>query len=168
MQAQKLRLFAQPLNSVVRLHSAPTLNSTEYKLYENEHFTIEHAIYYRVAGFLFVVPTQTVKSLTEMTTPALALLGPTLQLAVRALENVLRPQNIYCTKFGESDGTVHFHVFPRTQSLTSEYQRENSDSEGIDGPRLMSWANSKYIGDCEYGDIEATIRSLKKHFRGDS
>ena len=32
----------------------------------------------------------------------------------------------------------------------------------------MSWANAKYLGDIEHGDIKATILSLKEHFRDDA
>ncbi len=148
--------------------AAPTLRLKDYILCANEHFTIEHAYYYRVAGFLFVVPTRTVHSLSEMSAPALALLGPTLQQAVRALETTLAPENVYLGKFGESDGTVHFHVFPRTRSLTSAYLKDHGDSDVIDGPRLMTWANAKYLGNHEHGDINATIDSLKAHFRSDA
>ena len=141
------------------------MSSEEFVLLENDHFRIEHAFYYRVAGFLFVLPKQPVHSLSEMSAPALELLGPTLSLASRAVEKLIRPINVYITKFGESDGSVHFHIFPRTIQLTDQYLSETDSSGSIDGPLFMSWANNRFIGNTEHGNIPDTIKALKEHFQ---
>ena len=141
------------------------MNSEDFLLFETEHFRIEHAIYYRVAGFLFVVPKEPVRSLSEMNASALEKLGPTLSLAVKAVEQLIQPINVYVTKFGESDGQVHFHVFPRTSELTDLYQDETNHHGSIDGPLFMSWANGRFVGESERGNIAETITRFKAHFQ---
>ena len=132
--------------------------------FENEHFSIEHAIYYRIAGLLFVIPKRSVQALSEMTSSELSLPGPTLAVASEAVESVVKPQKTYCTKFGESDGGVHIHIFPRTENLTLLFNRETHTSGSDDGPRIMSWANNPFIGENEFGDIVGFIRMFKKYF----
>lgn len=141
-----------------------TLNFRDYKLFENAHFRIEHAVSYRIAGYLMVVPAVPVGSLSEMSPASLSDLGPTLRLAVCAVESVVEPEIVYCAKFGESDGSVHFHVFPRTMSLTEAYLAENGPLEEIEGPKLLTWAHHKFTGPCEHGNVDEAIRLLRKHF----
>ena len=140
------------------------MNAADYTLFENEHFSIEHSFYYRVAGFLFVVPKREVTMLGEMTAAELALLGPTLAVACDAVQEVMHPINVYCAKFGESDGTVHFHIFPRTKALTQVYLEEVGGTGSIDAPRLMSWSNNRFLGSNEFGEIEAAIEAFRRYF----
>jgi len=112
-----------------------------------------------------VLPKVPVANLEQLSNEALSGLGPTLQLATKAVQNVLSPVNIYCTKFGESGGTLHFHIFPRTLSLTEVYQHSEGTQESIDGPHLMSWANKQFTGSVEHGNISCTIDLLKDYFR---
>lgn len=144
------------------------MSSRDYLLLETDHFRIEHSIYYRIAGFLFVVPKVVTPSISEMADPAVAELGKALQIAVRAVEMVIEPVNVYCTKFGETDGSVHFHIFPRTLGLTDMYATTQGAIEGIDGPKLMSWANNHFTGDTEYGDIPNAITEIRIHFERDA
>jgi diadenosine tetraphosphate (Ap4A) HIT family hydrolase len=132
-------------------------------LLRTEHFRIEHARYYRIAGLLFVIPVQPVRQIGDMNEPALRELGPILALAGRALAEVLEPINVYYAKLGESGGPLHFHVFPRTTSITDAYLEEHPEAGNIDGPALMSWANRKYSGasGLSHGDIPSTMASIK-------
>ena len=34
----------------------------------------------------------------------------------------------------------------------------------IDAPRLMSWANNRFLGNREFGDIAGTIDLFRAHF----
>ena len=136
----------------------------QVNLFENVHFRIEHSGYYRIAGFLFVLPKENVRSLSELSYEASSNLGPTLQLATRAVNEVLKPINIYCTKFGESGGSLHFHIFPRTDEITDLYHTANGATDSIDGPHLMSWANLTFTGSNEHGNIPATVELLQDFF----
>ncbi|MEM6773724.1 MAG: HIT domain-containing protein [Pseudomonadota bacterium] len=133
-------------------------------LFENEHFVIEHSTFYRIAGLLFVIPKRSVTSLMEMTDAELALLGTTLRVANEAVHVALQPINIYSAKFGEIDRNVHFHIFPRTAELTAAYRRDTGAGPVIEAPKLISWAHSRYVGEDEFGDLDAAMDALKKYF----
>lgn len=134
-------------------------------LFENECFQIEHANYYRIAGLLFVKPKVSVAAIQDLSLAALELLGPTLKIACEAVESVLQPANTYCAKFGESGAGLHFHIFPRTLQLTEKYQQSGHSVSPLDGPHLMSWANSNFIGNREHGDIPRARFLLKAYFQ---
>jgi hypothetical protein len=42
-----------------------------------------------------------------------------------SLGQAVRPVKVCCTQFGQKNGLLHFHVFPRTQEITSQYLEEN-------------------------------------------
>ena len=133
-------------------------------VYENKYFRIEHSSHYRIAGFLFVIAKEDVNSIPELSTPALECMGATLSLAIEAVESVINPINIYCTKFGESGQGLHFHIFPRTQSLTTEYRSQTGFGTEIDGPHLMSWANQYFTGGRQHGNVQETVQQFSEYF----
>lgn len=138
----------------------------EYLLRATPFFRIEHSRGLRIAGLLFVSPIRPVRTLAELDDAELAALGPTLRLATRALEAVVRPLNIYCAKFGETPGPLHFHVFPRSAALTAEYLDDcRQDGPIIDAPRLVSWSYRTFSPPSgrSYGDIAETIRLLRRY-----
>ncbi|MEO1080166.1 MAG: hypothetical protein AAFY29_11485 [Pseudomonadota bacterium] len=140
------------------------MNRDPCRLFENEHFVIEHSAFYRIAGLLFVLPKRKVISLMEMTDAELALMGTTLRIANEAVHVALQPINIYSAKFGEMDRNVHFHIFPRTAELTAVYRRDTGAGPAIEAPKLIAWAHNRYVGEQNFGDINATIAALKRHF----
>ena len=97
-----------------------------------------------IPGYLIVTPGDTVESLSQMNSAALAALGPTLAATMAAIEAVVRPQRIYCSLFSEEARAVHFHLFPRTQWLTAKYFAAHTHETEISGPRLMDWARRTF------------------------
>jgi diadenosine tetraphosphate (Ap4A) HIT family hydrolase len=89
-----------------------------------------------------VSPRVRVSSLAELSLDAQDALGVTLATATRAIESIVRPRRVYCALFAEETGSVHFHLFPRSDWLLSSYSRAHPEDPDISGPRLLDWARS--------------------------
>jgi len=110
----------------------------------NTHFRIEPCASGCIAGYLIVSPRVRVSSLTELSPDAQDTLGATLAAGTRAIESVVRPRRVYCALFAEETGSVHFHLFPRSDWLVSSYFRAHPEEADISGPRLLDWARSTF------------------------
>jgi diadenosine tetraphosphate (Ap4A) HIT family hydrolase len=110
----------------------------------NAHFRIEPCASCCIAGYLIVSPRVRVCSLAELSPAAQDTLGITLAAGTRAIESVVRPRRVYCALFAEETGSVHFHLFPRSDSLVSSYFRAHPDEADISGTRLLDWARSTF------------------------
>jgi len=85
-------------------------------------------------------------------------LGVLLARLELAITRVVHPEQVYCAKFGEAGGNLHFHVFPRLASLTKDYLRTYPEQQNlIHGPILLDWARELY--QVEPGDISAQVIS---------
>lgn len=127
----------------------------------NEHFIVEPCSTCHIPGYLIVTPRDAVESLSRMHPVALAALGPTLAMTIAAIEAVVEPQRVYCALFSEETRSVHVHLFPRTQWLTSQYFAAHPDEKEISGPRLMDWARRTFqrpIQDLDRHEILERIR----------
>ena len=116
----------------------------ERNLVVNAHFRIEPCSSCSIAGYLIVSPRVRVSSLAELSPNAQEALGATLAAATRAIEAVVRPRRVYCALFAEEKGSVHFHLFPRSDWLVSSYFRAHPGEADIPGPRLLDWARSTF------------------------
>lgn len=140
--------------------------------YETTHWQLSHSHAFLVPGYLFVESKAAAWSLTDLPAEAMAELGPLLQLAVKAVEAVLKPENVYCARFGEwgGCGTLHFHILPRTAWLTRAYQHEFPDAESISGPVLLDWVSRAfYRGDPKVpheGSMAETETLLREFMEG--
>src|SRR6266567_2086725 len=110
----------------------------------NAHFRIEPCSSCFIAGYLIISPRVQVSSLSELSPDALNALGATLAAATRAIESVVHPRRVYCALFAEETGSVHFHLFPRTDWLLSSYSRAHPEDTVVSGPRLLDWARSTF------------------------
>jgi len=125
----------------------------------NSHFRIEPCSSCPIAGYLIVSPRVRVSSLAELSPDAQSALGVTLAAATRAIETVVRPRRVYCALFAEETGSVHFHLFPRTDWLLSSYSRAHPEDADISGPRLLDWARSTFCGPAAR-DYEQTTQAI--------
>src|SRR6476646_42168 len=91
--------------------------SDELLVYEDAHFLAEQCADCSVPGYLIFSAKDPVPSISSMSADALNALGPRLALVISAIEAVLRPELVYCARFGEEVQAVHFHIFPRTTSV---------------------------------------------------
>jgi diadenosine tetraphosphate (Ap4A) HIT family hydrolase len=112
---------------------------------------------------LIVSPRVRVSSLAELSPDAQDALGVTLATTTRAIESIIRPRRVYCALFAEETGSVHFHLFPRTDSLFSSYFRAHPEDTVVSGPRLLDWARSTFsepLADDYQQITEAIFREL--------
>ena len=122
----------------------PAHTSTNQNVFVNDHFRIEPCSNCRIAGYLIVSPRVRVSSLAELSPEAQEALGPTLTAATRAIEELVHPRRVYCLLFAEETGSVHFHLFPRSDWLLSLYSRAHPEDAEVSGPRLLDWARSTF------------------------
>jgi diadenosine tetraphosphate (Ap4A) HIT family hydrolase len=113
-------------------------------VYGNAYFCVEPCATCLVPGYLIVTPQLPTASLSELERGALASLGPTLAAATRAIEGVVRPERVYCALFAEETRSIHFHLFPRTAWLLSQYAAVHPTDREISGPRLLDWARRTF------------------------
>ncbi len=109
------------------------------------HFIVEHCCDCLVSGYLIVSPVIPVLSLAGLSREAQEALGPVLAAAAETVQTVIAPIKIYCAQFGEEGQHLHFHVFPRSAEITTEYLRAFPEQRDlIHGPLLLDWARSRY------------------------
>jgi diadenosine tetraphosphate (Ap4A) HIT family hydrolase len=132
---------------------------SERNLVVNAHFRIEPCSSCPIAGYLIVSPRVRVSSLAELSPDAQDALGVTLAAATRAIESVVQPRRVYCALFAEETGSVHFHLFPRTDSLLSSYFRAHPKDAEASGPRLLDWARSTFSGSAAR-DYQQTTKAI--------
>ena len=128
-------------------------------VHENEHFVVEGCCSCFLPGYLLVRPKLPATSISDLSPEALASLGPTLALAVGAVEAVIQPERVYICLFCEQAREVHFHIFPRTAWLASEYYRAYPQDPEIRGPGLMDWARRTF---CSSGSVPGRDETLQK------
>ncbi|MGC3961238.1 MAG: hypothetical protein QM813_25910 [Verrucomicrobiota bacterium] len=138
-------------------------------IYGNQYFTVETCATCAVPGYLIVGPKLPVTSVSEMNPEVLAALGPTLALATRAIEAVLRPERIYCALFAEQTRHVHFHLFPRTAELARQFLASHPQDAEISGPRLLDWARHTFQQPAAGNDdVTEKIQAFCKNHVSDS
>jgi len=156
------RLIFAPVR---RFHAHPVKESgLKSPAYANRHFFIEPCVTCLVAGYLIVRPRFPVVSLSELEYIALTSLGPTLAAATKAIEAVLRPERVYCALFSEETRSIHFHLFPRTICLWSQYAALPREDREISGPRLLDWARRTFHShapDAYRETVHAIFRELE-------
>lgn len=93
-------------------------------------------------------------------------LGCTLAAATRAIEAVIRPERVYCALFAEETQSVHFHLFPRSAWLLSQYASAYPADREISGPRLLDWARRTFHSPCPdnyFETVEAIFHELDRN-----
>ena len=109
-------------------------------IYKDCFFTIEHTVSYDIPGYLILFFNQHIP-LVDQGMDALRKLGPLLALSIQSIQEVIKPQKVYCLLFGEKNESPHFHLFPRTKELKQEYESLFGvrPDGAVSGPDLFSW-----------------------------
>jgi diadenosine tetraphosphate (Ap4A) HIT family hydrolase len=113
-------------------------------LYTNDYFVIEPCRTCFIAGYVIVSPIVPALSLSQLRREAVDSLGATLAAATKAIETVIDPERVYCALFAEETRSVHFHLFPRTRWLVSQYTTAHQGDRDVSGPQLFDWARSTF------------------------
>jgi diadenosine tetraphosphate (Ap4A) HIT family hydrolase len=119
-------------------------SASETSACSNAHFRIEPCVSCPIAGYFIVSPRVPVSSLSQLSSQVQVSLGSTLAAVTRAIESVIHPRRVYCALFAEETGSVHFHLFPRTNWLLSSYSRAHPEDTVVSGPRLLDWARTTF------------------------
>ncbi len=139
------------------------MTDARFLLHSDRHYVIEQCVDCPLPGYLIVRPVSGATSMEELTTEEHAALGGVLAKAIDVVKKVVRPVRVYCAQFGETDGPLHFHVFPRTEEVTREYLSENPLREGIiDGPDLLSWYRRKHGHDESEADHDKVVHEIRE------
>ncbi len=133
------------------------------RVYSDAYYVIEQCMDCPVPGYLIVTPLSGAGCIEELTHEELIRLGEVLALAVRAVKEATRPVRVYCAQFGEKDGPLHFHIFPRSEQITREYLGENPSERGsIDGPNLLGWSRRRYTHSADQGRLAEVTRRIRE------
>ena len=147
--------------------SVNAAHDDEHLVYENAHFRVEHSRDCLVPGYLIVTAKCPVDSLADLDDGAAQLLGPTLVLVTKVLEAIVQPEVIYCARFGEEVRALHFHIFPRTSRMKSEFPSTLS----LSGPVVLQWARERYrrenATDEDRRSVADTIRAIRLRLKND-
>jgi diadenosine tetraphosphate (Ap4A) HIT family hydrolase len=130
-------------------------------------FEMAHCLNCAVPGYLVVSPRVRTLSLSDLPLTEQQELGPALTAATSLIEEAVAPIKIYCAQFAEATPNLHFHEFPRTHALTSEFLRSFPEQgELIHGPILLDWARDRYAAsEVEvWGAVSSTVSYLRKAF----
>ena len=116
-----------------------------FLLWKNDHLKIEQCYKCALPGYLIVSPNVATDALYKLEVSTLHELGGVLARATQAVQSIIKPQKVYCAQFGEEESAIHFHIFPRSQTLTTEFFKEYPDHKKlIHGPVLLDWARTRY------------------------
>jgi len=139
----------------------------ELLVYSDALFVVEQCRDCFVPGYLIVSALSGAGGLEELAPEEQAALGNILALAVRAVKEVVRPHRVYCAQFGETEGPLHFHIFPRTEQITQEYVKENPLEQGalIDGPGLLAWSRRRYTSGGDWVILGKVIEGIREAMR---
>jgi diadenosine tetraphosphate (Ap4A) HIT family hydrolase len=108
-------------------------------------FKVEHCFDCAVPGYIVLSPIEPATALSDLSGDVLVQLGPVLSVVSRAIQAVVSPLRIYCALFAEQRAEVHFHVFPRTATVTEEFLHAYPEQrDAIRGPVLLDWARTHY------------------------
>lgn len=138
------------------------------RVFEDDVFTLDQSESCVVPGYLVLRLKDPASSLADLTPERSQALGSILSAAVRALEQVVGADRVYCLSFCEIDRRLHFHLFPRTRWLLEAYWRATGTAgEPVNGPLLFEWARTAFVpgtalpGEAlDAGDVGTRLRAL--------
>lgn len=141
----------------------------EYLVSEDVYFRAEHSGDCCVPGYLIMSARDPVSSISGLSAGALQNLGPRLALMVRAIETVVRPELVYCARFGEEVSALHFHLFPRTASMARQFLAEVGKGARLNGPLLLNWARERHASatapTAERAKVKEVVHAIREYVK---
>jgi diadenosine tetraphosphate (Ap4A) HIT family hydrolase len=134
-------------------NTAATELPVRERIAQTEHWRVAHAFNSGLPGWLVLVPTVHITSLTELSEAAAAELGPMLQGLSHALQGVVGCAKTYVILLAEAEGFghVHVHVIPRMADQPDELR----------GPRIFAMLGlppEECVGAAEMDRLGQAIR----------
>ena len=118
--------------------------SEERLICEESYFRAEQCGDCCVRGDVILSARGSATSISGLSPEALNNLGPRLALLIRAIEAVVRPELVYCARFGEEVKALHFHLFPRTAELARAFPGDIGKGTTLNGPLLLNVARERH------------------------
>ena len=114
-------------------------------VFESEHFLVKQCSDVLIPGYLVISAKTEVLYLSDLSEDVIHLLASLISKVEKVLREVLEVEMIYIAKFAEFNKGLHFHIFPRSQSLLRVYIQKNpSTGDRISGPLILDWSR-KYF-----------------------
>ena len=132
-------------------------------IYKNVLFTIEHVLAYAVPRYLILYFNDP-SFFKEHANESLSKFGILLSKTMECIKEIIHPEKIYCLMFGEKEEKPHFHLFPRTQTITNAYYQATGVKEGtILGPELFTWVIKNKKGRCR--ELNSLVKCLQEKLK---
>ncbi|MCG9583679.1 MULTISPECIES: HIT family protein [Vibrio oreintalis group] len=114
-------------------------------VFEDQHFRVSQCRTCDIPGYLIVDCKVQAVFLADLPLEAQTALGGLIGKLEIAIAKATRAEKVYCAKFGEAGGNLHFHLFPRLITITTDYLKVYPDQQHlIHGPILFDWAREYY------------------------
>jgi diadenosine tetraphosphate (Ap4A) HIT family hydrolase len=127
-------------------------------VFENENFMVKQCLDVSIPGYLIIEPKIEVYYLSDLSQDVLQLLTSLITKVEKVLREVLEVEKIYIAKFAELNKVLHFHIFPRTDSIFHAYIQDNpSTRDQISGPLIFDWSRKYYKTSVETLKEDKTI-----------
>jgi diadenosine tetraphosphate (Ap4A) HIT family hydrolase len=128
-------------------------------LFRTAHFTVAHGASPTVPGYLIVTTRGGEKSLSAMKPESLVDLGTVLSKATRLIEETVKPERVYCARFGEEVETLHFHLFPRTREMMEAYRKTGGP---LSAPLIFEWCRKNLGVDADSPAVRDVVERMKR------
>jgi diadenosine tetraphosphate (Ap4A) HIT family hydrolase len=114
-------------------------------VYDDPFLTATPCIDCDVPGYLVLQPKEKHAVFAKLSVSTLQQLGPALARLEAAIQSVTGCDHVYILRFSEGLASVHFHLFPRTAALASDWKAEARPADGqLNGPSIFAWARTRY------------------------
>jgi len=98
-----------------------------------------------IPGYFVLQPRAHATRLSELSLPARETLGIVLGELEEAIQSVTGAEHVYTLRFSEGLSAVHFHLFPPTRKMASEWLAVSQSTDvDIIGPTLFAWARVRF------------------------
>jgi diadenosine tetraphosphate (Ap4A) HIT family hydrolase len=145
-----------PVNELQTANSLPTVLVSQF-------WIAAPCIDTDVPGYLVLRAKAEYQHIDETPVQLQSELGVILGTLESAISKVTGAQHVYIARFSEASASLHFHLFPRTASIASQFLGESALANGdVNGPLLFDWARRKYHVDQPSLLSTETIRVAEK------
>ena len=127
-------------------------------VFESEHFIVKQCSDVSIPGYLIISPKTEVLYFSDLSEDVVHLLASLISKVEKVLREVLGVEMIYIAKFAEFKKGLHFHIFPRGESLLKVYIQKNpSTGDRISGPLIFDWSRNYFKTSAEKLKEDNTI-----------
>lgn len=145
--------------------------NSPFLIFEDDLSIIRQADFCALPGYLIVRFKNDAQSIGDLNPPEAARVGTLLASTVSAIETVTGADRVYCIVLAEIDRNLHFHLFPRTTQVLSDYHKATGrENEPTNGTLLFEWAREAFpagtrMSSC-YPEMQFVCSKLRTQISG--